>query len=917
MARQKLSHTFTKVRYKALQANKPYILLMLFLMFMGWATQAQETPKKQPLNIEAEKDSINVSIDKDLIQPVVQDTTKVDSTATVNDSIQGPPPFLTDIIKYTATDYVKMSRKENKIYLYNEAEVYYGEYELKAGIIVIDYNKNEVYAGRIKDTAGNLSQTPYFKQGQNVVEPDSIRFNFDTKKALIWNSRSEQTVGEPMNVFAEVTKKENDSTYFLKEGRLTTSKNLDDPEYYIRVRKAKFVPDKKVIAGFSNMYIVDVPTPIAVPFAYFPMTDTKQSGFIMPTPGEARDRGFFLQNGGYYFALSDYYDLALTGDYYTNGSYGLRVESNYAARYKFRGSVRLRYENLIASQKGFPDYSRSTIYNIQWNHSQDAKANPNSRFSASVNLGSSSYYSDSFNQLNSPNFMNNTLQSSVSYNKTFTGYPSVNLNLTATHQQNTRTETINMTLPTLQASMERIYPFAKRDGIKKGIIQNVNFQYNLRGENRIETNDEEFFTSKMFDDARAGFRHSIPVATNFKVLKYLSASVGGNIDEVWQFKTIRKNDYDATIDDITIDTLSGFDRFMQYNLSASLGTTMYGTFNFGEDKKIQAIRHTVRPSVSYGYTPGFDNYYDQYIADEQGRIEDYTRFEGGLFGTPSRSNANNIGFSLNNVVEAKVRSKDSTATEPEKIKLLNNLNFSTSYNIAADSLALSPIRMTGGTQLFKNKMSVNFGATFDPYAIDNAGNRIDVFNINNGGSIVRMTNANVNVSYSLNSKTFQKGGDDSKEDDNTQSGGRDDDLFGKAQDFSDSRTFSDEDDEDDEPVNQTAYAADVPWDLRLAYSLTYSNRNRQSEITTNSLMFSGNIQLSPRWKVGASSGYDFKDGGFTYTQLRFERDLESFRLNFNWTPFGTRTSWYFFIGIKSSILSDLKWDKRREPDRRL
>ena len=890
-----------------MRAKKPHILLTLFLLFFSGLIHAQDIPNSQTIDIEAKNDSINIPVSEALPNLAVVDSVEVDSVT--NDSVQ---PFLLDKIKYKAKDYMRMSKKQNKIYLYNEAEVYYQDYELKAGIIIIDYTKNEVYAGRLKDSAGNYSQIPYFKQSNQIVEPDSIRFNFDTKKALIWNSRSEQSLGESMNVDAEITKKENDSVYFLYEGRLTTSSDPDNPDYYIRVRKAKFVPKKKVIAGFSNMYIADVPTPIAVPFAYFPMTTEKRSGILFPTFGEQNDRGYFLQNGNYYFTVSDYFDLALIGDYYTNGSYGLRSETSYAKRYKFKGNLRFRYENLINSQRGFPDYSRSTIYNIQWSHSQDAKANPNSRLSASVNLGSSNYYTQSVNQLNTANFLNNTLSSSISYSKTFPAYPSVNMSLTATHSQNTRSETISMTLPTLQANMERIFPFAKRDGIKKGIIQNVNFQYNLRGENRIETTDELFFKKEMFDDAKVGFKHSIPLSTNFKVFKYASVSVGTNYEEVWQFKTIKRGDYDFELGESPIDTISGFDRFNKYNFSASLGTTIYGTFPFGDDKKIQAIRHVMRPSISYGFTPSFEQYYDEY-EDQFGEEREYTRFENSIFGRPSLGKANSMGLSLSNVFEAKVRDKDSTATEAKKITLLNNLNFSTAYNFEADSIAWSPIRVSGGTQLFQNKMSVNFAAVLNPYAIDPNGTIIDVFNIDNGGSLFRLTNANMNVSYSFSSKNFENGGDKV---DNTASGGRDDDLFGDSRSLGEDQFFDDEEDEADDG-NVTYYNTSIPWDLRLAYSLTYSNTRRQSEITNNSLMFSGNIEITPKWKVGVSSGYDFKDSGFTYTQFRINRDLDSFRLNFNWVPFSSRTSWYFFIGIKSSMLSDLKWEKRREPDRNL
>ena len=884
-------------------------LFLLFFLFTGIVGYAQEPGQKEPITIEAEKEPHEKSGDS--VKTIKAEELKAQAPEEKEkDSVKSP---LESMVIDNAKGYRRYNRAENKIYLYDNAYVKYGDMELTAGQIIIDLNTNTAQAFGILDSLGNYEQLPVFKQqGSEDIEPDSLAFNFDTKKGLVHGSRTKE--GE-MSVRSQTVRKENDSTYYIYRTKLTTSSHPDDdPEYYIKIMKGVFVPGVKVIAGFSQMFFYDVPTPVAVPFAYFPMTHETKSGLIFPTFGENGSRGYFVQNGGYYFALNDYVDLAVMGDYYTNGSYGVRIESNYAWRYHFKGNFSFRYENLINGQKGFSDYSRNTIYNIRWSHSQDAKASPNSRFSASVNLGSSKYYRESINQITTPNFLNNTLSSSISYNKTFPAYPSVNLSLTATHSQNTNTESINMTLPTFQGSMERIYPFAPRDGTKKGIFQNINFQYSIRGENRIQTADSLFFKQQMWNDAKLGFQHTIPVATNFKVFKYFSASLTANYNEVWQFKTVKYNDYNSIIGDVVKDTIAGFDRFGTYNMGASLGTTVYGTFNFGDDKKIQAIRHVMRPSVSYGYTPSFDNYYDTYVADESGREVDYTRFEGGLYGSPGKSYSNTLGFSLNNTLEAKVRAKDTTATEPEKIKLLNNLNFSSGYNIAADSLAWSPLRITGSTQFFKNKMTVNFGATLNPYALDASGRVFDEFNINNGGSLFRLTNANLTANYSFSSDSFE--GKDNSQTDNTASGGRDDDLFGKAQDFSDSRTTRSDKDEDEEIDNEN-FSAKLPWDLRLAYSLTYSNNSRQKQISTNSLMISGDIELTPRWKVGASTGYDFKNAGFTYTQLRFERDLESWRLNFNWVPFSTRSSWYFFIGINSSLLSDLKWEKRRPADRSL
>lgn len=907
-----------------MQSNKQNVLF-LFLLFIGvFLSQAQED-KIVSLPIKAVGDSIIAPL---FPKPIVKDSILADSLA--NDSLNGKKPLLLDKITYKAKDYVKLSQKENKIYLYNEAEIYYQDTELKAGIIIMDYIKNEVYAGRIKDSVGNYTQLPYFKQGSNIVIPDSIRFNFDTQKALIWNSRTEQQAAagalgsDAMKVYAEITKKENDSVYFLSEGKLTTSKDTINPDYYIRVRKAKFVPKKKVIAGLSNLYIADVPTPIALPFAYFPLSVGATAGVLMPSFGNDPDRGYFLQEMGYYVPLGDYADLTLTGDFYTNGSWGFRAASIYTKRYKYRGNFNFRYENQINSQRGFSDYSLTRNYNIQISHSQDTKSSPNSRFSASVNLGSSEYYRNSLLQSNLPNTQNNTLSSSISYSKTFPAYPSVNMSLTATHSQLTSptatesdTDNITMTLPTLQASMERIYPFAKRDGIKKGIIQNVNFQYDVNAQNRLTTNDEDFLTGSMFDNAQVGARHRIPLNTNFKVAKFFSVSVGGTYEDVWSLETFNKS-YDDETEAVVTDTISGFDRYNTYNFSASVGTTLYGTFDFGEDKKIQAIRHVMRPQISYGYAPSFDQFYDEYI-DGDGDVIQFSRFTGTLNGAPSLGTSNSLSFSLANTLEAKVRDKDSTKTEAKKIPILSNFNISSGYNLESDSLRLSPLSINGGTNILDNKMAINFSAGLDPYALDNNGTRINTFNIDNGGSLFRLTRANANISYSISNETFGKKKEDPKdredEDENpfdyvAQSGGRTDDLFGRADNFSDNPV---RDEDKGEDVENPIYGTKIPWSFRLAYSASYTNAARQNEFSSHSLMFSGDIELSPRWKVGGSSGYDFKGKGFTLTQLRFQRDLKSFSMRFNWTPFGEYKRWYFFIGIDASILKDLKWENRSQP----
>jgi lipopolysaccharide assembly outer membrane protein LptD (OstA) len=896
---------------KALRTNLLHILFLIGL-FVNFGLHGQE------------KDSKDLDLGyliKNRVDSLTQNT-----RFTIGDTLTQTPTnkkreTLTYVVDAYAKDYKRLSRKEDKMYLYNKAKVVYGDMVINAGRIILDNKTQEVFAAGIVDSTGTYTQMPSFKQGNNLVEPDSLIFNFKSQKALVFNSRTEQG---GFKVKGEISKRQNDSIYYLANAKFTTAEDLDNADYYFFARKIKFVPDSKIVTGFVNMYIADVPTPLGLPFGYFPLTDKQSSGFIIPSYGENRNRGFFLQNGGYYFAISNYVDLAVQGDYYTNGSYGLRVESNYNVRYKFNGNLAFRYEKLLLEERGFPNFSETTVYNLRWSHSQDQKSNPSSRFSASVNLGSSDYYQQSVNQNNTGNFLNNTLNSSISYSKSFEGELGMNLNVSATHNQNTNTEVINLTLPTLQFSIGRIFPFEPKNGAKKGVIQNINLQYNVRAENRISTTDSLFFQPEMFEGADVGARHSIPISTNFKIFDHFSISTSANYDEVWTLKTFEQS-YDEQLRQVERDTINGFDSYRTYSFSSSVGTTVYGKFDFGDDKKFKAIRHVIRPSISYNISPAFDQYYDEYVRTGVAGLEDevveYSRFEGTLNGAPGNRFSSSMSFNITNDFEAKVRKKDSTLTGDErfkKVSLLSNLGISTNYNFAADSLNLSPLSLRGTLPIVQDKLSINFLGTLDMYALNSNNRRINKLNINNGGSLFRLTRGNASFSYSFSNKDFQKKEDDKNpEDENFDSesylnGGRPDDLFGTSEMMNRPEPNKKSETDENEFYN---YA--IPWNLNLSYTMTYSNSAKENEISSHSLMFSGDVELSPTWKVGVSSGYDLKNKGFSFTQLRFAKDLKSWQMSFNWTPFGVRRSWFFFIGIKSNILQDVKYDKNRERDRTL
>ncbi|MFT7119465.1 MAG: lipopolysaccharide assembly outer membrane protein LptD (OstA) [Flavobacteriales bacterium] len=879
---------------------------------------AQELPETgTPIPVEKPKPEQKKKEKKPVNEELVK-IPEVQKDSVINDSLKKPKAFLEYRIESSAKDYKRIDRKGNTITLYNEAKIIYGDITIEAGKIIINNNTGDVFAyGIVKDSLG-YTQRPVFSQGGNVVKPDSIIFNKNSQKALTFNS--ETTQGE-FNVLAETTKKVNDSVFYMQNARFTTSKNPKNPEYYFLARKIKFVPNKKIVTGLVNMYIADVPTPLGLPFAYFPMTTERKSGIIIPSFGNNNSQGYFLQNGGYYFAVNDYMDLTLLGDYFTNGSYGGRVESNYTVRYKYSGSLRFLYENQLQSERGFSDFAQTSRYNLNWQHSQDAKSNPSSRFSASVNLGSSQFYRQSFNQVNQSATLVNNLSSSISYSKSFPGEPQVNFSASATHNQNTNTNAVNLTLPTLQGSVSRIFPFAPKEGTKKGVIENINLQYNLRGENRITTTDEDFFSDKMFDNAVMGLKHSIPIATNFK-LGYFSFSANANYEENWVFETFRQSlvENESGVFETVRDTINGFDAYRSYSYGASVGTTVYGSWKSkNASSKVQAIRHIIRPNISYSANPSFDQYYDRLVTeqglDAPGREEQfYSRFDGTLFGAPGRNFSSSINLGVQNNIEAKVRDSDSTKTDLKKIQILKSLNFNTSYNLAGDSLNWSPLQIRGVIPITKN-IDLNLDANFDPYALDNNNNRINTFNINNGGSLLRLTRAGFRTSFRLSSKDFEKDSDKDKDesDERTQqNGGRTDDLFGESVDYS--RQENQEPEKQDVNVNKDRYRFKIPWNLSFAYTMTYNNAQRQNAINQQSLMVSGDLELSPRWSIGGNTGYDFANKGISFTTLRFQRDLESFNMSFNWTPIGPRNSWFFFIGIKSSALSDIKWDQRRQPD---
>ena len=891
MTIQLSSQVFTKILLKPLRNNLFYIVFCTFFINCFCNNLFCQELAKKNNSFNAKTTSIpKKNADKNATEIKI---TAADTNKTV--AQLKTKTFLEGKVKYRAKEYARFDQKNKLLTLNDQAELYYLDYELKAGRIVFDYEKNEVYAGRLKDSAGNFIQYPYFKQGTNIIEPDSIRFNYKTKKALVWNSRTEQ--GE-LRIKSEKTKKESDSVYFMKGARMTTSLDLEDPEYYFYTSKLKFVPSKKVIVGPTTFVVAGVPTPLVLPFAFFPMSQTAKSGILLPSYNQSFALGYSLQNGGYYFAINDKIDLSVIGTYYTNGSYSLQSESQYKNRYKYNGNLSVRYEKTINEERGYPNYSTRTGYNITWTHTKDPKSNPNNRFSSSVNFGSSTFFQNSINQNNFTSSLNNVLNSSISFSKTINTIPQINYSLTTTVSQSTQTKTIDLTLPTFTASVDRIYPFASKDGSKKGFFKNINFQYSTQGQNRIPTTDEFFFTKKMFDNSVTSMVHNIPLSTNFKVFKYFSATSTASFIETWTLQTIKKfTDFTQPNAATVTERVNGFDAFRTYSFSNSLTTTIYGTLNLKGKGRLKSIRHVMSPSISHNYVPSFKRYYESF--ETANGYENFSRFEN--LGSLNQNYSSSIGLSLSNTFEAKITDKDTTKTEPKKIKLLNQFNFSAGYDIATGRW--SDIRIVGGTVLFNQKMNVNFGATVAPYATFKDNIQLT--------APLSLTAANLSFGYS-----FSSTGDDDKKKKNTknqQNGGRSDNLYGSTDLINGQQTENLNDTEEKEFTG--FYNASLPWTLNFMYNITYENRNGKSEISQSTVSFNFDTDLTPKWKVGLTSGYDFKGQGINNAQLRFNRDLLSWRMSVNWLPVGPFASWSFFIGIKASILSDVKYDQRTQPER--
>ena len=895
-----------------------YLLLSLFVFgfFCSFYAEAQRVRGKRMRGGE-KTDSLHRD-------SLALDSLGMDSLAA--DTTKKKEPLDAPVI-YEASDSIVFT-KEGYAHLYGEGKVNYQNIELTSAVITMNMDSSTVYATGVTDTAGVETGSPIFKDGETPYESKIMRYNFKTKKGFINSIVTQQ--GEGYVTSEEGKKGANDEIY-MRHGKYTTCDNHEHPHFYLKLSMAKVRPKKNVVFGPAQLVVEDVPLPIAVPFGFFPFNSSYSSGFIMPTYGDEMNRGFYLRDGGYYFAISDQMDLKVLGEIFTKGSWGLSAASNYNKRYKFSGSFNASYLVTKTGEKNMPDYSVSKDFRIQWSHRQDAKANPNSSFSASVNFATSSYDRSSLSSLYNPQqYSQNTKASSVSYSRNF---PEIGLNISGAFNitQNTRDSSLSMTLPDVNISLNRIYPFKrKKSAGDERWYEKISLQYTGSITNSISTKDNLLFKTPL-TQWENGMQHKIPVSATFNLFKYINIVPSFNYTERWYLRKVKQS-YDASPtsrDHVKRDTINGFNRLYDYNLSLQMNTKLYGMYKplFMKSKELQ-IRHVFTPTVSYTYTPDFGKsrygYYDTYTyTDEDGEVRtvEYSPYEGAVYGYPGKNMSQNISFSIDNNIEMKMKS-DKDTTGYKKISLIDQLGASLSYDVA--NKKWSDLSMNLRLKLTKS-YTFNMNASFATYAyqFDENGNVVVGDRTEwSYGRFGRFQGYSGSFSYTLNNDTFKKLFGKKEEDEKNK------DNKGKEENEDEETEEETEEQNNNSNMRKTEKASvdsdgylafKLPWSVSLSYS--YSIReDRLKDINiktmrypyslTHSLNVSGNFKIGSRWNMTYSTGYDFTSKEMSMTTLNITRDLHCFNMSCG-LVFGPFTSYNFSIRANSSMLTDaLKWDQR-------
>ena len=811
------------------------------------------------------------------------------------DTVKIEKEQIDDIVRSKA-DNIRNEVPKKMSYLNQNAEVSYQDMKINADYIQIDWDKGLIFARGKIDSTGKMLEPAIATQGGKKYEYESFNYNYKTKQAIAYNARTEESEGV---IVAEKTKKVNDSVFYLKRGKYTTDeyflKKKDTiADYYLLAPDIKLVKGKensKLITGPIQMYIEQVPTPLILPFAILPFSEKRMAGILIPSFGERQDVGFFLNSLGYYLPIGEHFDVKTYFDYYTKGSWNFRPEVTYRKNYKYNGSFRGEIGTTIRGIKGLENYTKSSVYNIAWTHTQDTKANPFFNFSASVNITSNKFYNNTVNNSHifNQSALNAQQNSTVSFTKRFLNLP-ITITGTGSYSQNFTTGLTDIRLPQLNVSTNQFYLFKPKTGIRTGMLENITVNTGLQFSNYVSgVKSGDLFTKTMWDNMQTGAKNKIELATNTTVAKFFTFSLGANIDNVATTKTISKN-YNPVTNTLERNLNKNLTGYSTFSTSASLQTVLYGMLKFGEKSKIQAIRHMVTPSIGFTYSPDFGDpkfgYFKSYY-DERGVLTTYSIFEGGMFGSPNQGLTQSIGFNINNNLEMKVRSKtDSTGTK--KIKIFESLNISGGYNFAADKYKWSLISISTQTSFFQNKLSVNSNVLIDPYQIVFIPGQENGIRTENFGHF-NIQSFSMNFSFPLNNETF----------------GKKEDLATKYKTKGEIRNevyYFDQD-------NYSRF--NQPWTLNLNANYGYSKTNTRFGKSVASLGLDGSVKLTPYWSLSGNTHYDFVTKSLAYTRLGFSRDQRSFSFTFNWVPFGQYKVYDFFISIKANILKDAVKYKER------
>ena len=890
------------------------LAVLMLLVLSSFTVSSQDDRRSRRARraaAEAVTDTVAVPEISDSLRAVRDSIARVDSLAAV-DSVNMLKKSSLEAPAFTAArDSIVEDFSDGKrlIYYYGDVSVTYGNMKLTADYMEYDLNTQTLYARGTKDTTGVVTGQPVMEQGGKSYTMEEVRYNFETQKARISNMVTQEQDGI---LHGKNIKMMPDRSINITNGKYTVC-DCEEPHYYLHLTAAKVMtkPNQKTVFGPAYPVIADVPLPIGLPFGFIPKRPDRATGILFPTFGEEQSRGFYLRDLGLYFVIGDYFDIALTGDIYTLGSWAVDLNSRYKVNYKFNGSFALTYSNDQTGEKGSADFFQTRNFSVRWTHSQDSKARPGTSFSASVNFSSPS--NSKYNSTNVQEALQNQISSSISYSRNWNG--KFNLSINALHSQNSRDSSYSFTLPNVTFSVTKFYPFKQKNRVgKEKWYEKFSLGYNTSLQNRINFKASEFKQPGLLDRFQNGMAHNFQIGLpNFTAFKYINITPSVQYGMNWFFRKTEKeyNPETGMVEDIKGKAFGTFGATHNYSGSISMSTRLYGMFNFGKHRKLQAIRHVVSPSISASFSPEKGTHFNGWrtltYVDKNGveKTQDYNIYAGQINSAPGRGKTASLSLSLGNNFEAKVRDlKDTTGTGSKKIKLIDQLNFSTGYNFLADSLKMSNVGVTMSTSVF-GKLGISANANFDPYAIlvdknNPSGRRINRFAIQEGQGLLRMNNATVSLSYSLSGEGKINGNDGTK-----QAGGNPADHYTRIYYHPITGEYI--------PGGWLYYTnPNVPWSINFNYSYNYRSGWQYSNgqvikknTHTQTLGLSGNVKLTPRLSLNMSTGFDLMALKMTTTQISAQYDLHCFNISVSWIPTGQWEQWNFRIAANAAALADL------------